>query len=631
MRRFRLKIDLANGTPLEETGFEAALRGEGSSRFVLRSKFVRENYHFYAAGRSYSLSSPDELDAWLRRFSPQSIGPWAREIDGDLVVIVFDSLQRQVHLISDRNGTIRTYYGYEDGCVIVSNSLVEMIRMAKSPQLSSFGAYQSLTMLYALDPYSPLDGVHTTMPGQIVSLSSSGISAEFYYLPVKLDNEYLKSERECVAALDAAYQRVFLKRLTPDRTPCVLLSGGIDSLTMLKYAKEGVPGPVVTLTFSFKDLHPNELEPARVAARYFGSEHREMVIEPERALDLYVRALAAGESSNPAWLVALAEKDYLERTGRAMAVFTGEDTRLHTPSFDAAREIGVLLNRNPARASRRRALAAVLGRLLRRYPFKGSVNNYLCGWADHLTPRPDFDSYLIEALTAFHLPAGAETAIGGNFSRLLAEVPQIKDEDDLQAIYKKYVAFEYRTQYTDDMHCGAVSWAGPLTELHFPFYDWEAVEAANLVPYHLARGGIFTLQSGSKMPFVRKRMARAVIEHGVPRKLLFKAKKTCPALHLLFNSSLRNFADLLLGKWAPPLAESVDPEVRAIIEATVAAFSERRRFYLNQDEYLLSSILVICYLATLNQLCSNPSLRIEAELCAMRDQAMARPRRAQAA
>ncbi|HEV2495916.1 MAG TPA: asparagine synthase C-terminal domain-containing protein [Terriglobia bacterium] len=622
MRKFRLKIDLASGTPLDETGFEADVRSEGSSRLALRSKFVRGNYRFYVAGRCYSWSSSDQLEAWMCRFSPDSISAWAREIDGDLVILVLDARRRQVHLISDRNGAFRTYYRCEKGCVVASNSLVEIIRMVDSPRLSSFAAYQSLTMLHGLDPHSPIEGIQTTMPGQIVSLSSSGAGAGSYYSPVRLDSEYLDSERECVAALDAAYQRVFRKRLTRERTPCVLLSGGIDSLTMLKYAKEAALGPILTLTFSFKNLHPNELEPARIAARHFGTDHREIVIEPERALDLYLRALAAGESSNPASLVALAEKDYLEQTGQAMAVFTGEDSRLHTPSFDAAREIGIVLNQNPSGTRRRRAVAAVIAKLLRRYPFRGSLNNYLSHWANQLTPRPDFKRFLIEALTAFHLPAGAETAIDGNFSRLLMALPRFDAEDDLQAIYKKYVAFEYRSHWTHDMNCGVSNWAGPLTELHFPFYDWEAIEAFNRVPYRLARRGNFTLRSGSKMPFVRKRMARAVVEHSVPKELLFRAKKTCPALHLLFNSSLGDFVSLLLKKWAPSLAQSVDPDVRVIIEATIATFSQRRRFYLNQDEYLLSTILVICHLATLNQLCANQSLGIEAELRALREQAI---------
>jgi len=617
--------------PLEETGFDAIVRSEGTSRLALRSQFTRGNFRFYVAGRCYSFSSSNQLEGWLGRFSPESIGSWSREVDGDLVVLVLDVLRRRVHLISDRNGATRTYYRCEHGCVIASNSLVEMIRAAESPRLSSFAAYQSLTMLYGLDPHSPIEGVQTTMPGQIVTLSSSGISIDSYYSPVRLDSEYLGSERECVAAIDAAYQRVFRKRLTRDQPPCILLSGGIDSLTMLKYVKEAAHGPILSLTFSFKNLHPNELKPARLAARYFGTDHRELVIEPDRVLDLYLRALAAGESSNPASMVALAERDYLERTGRALAVFTGEDSRLHTPSFDAAREIGILLNMNPARARRLRALAAAAAQLMSRYPFKGSLNNYLSHWANQLTPRADFKSYLVEALTVFHLPAGAEKRTGKNLSRLLMELPRLGAGDDLQTIYKKCVAFEYRSHWTHDMNCGTSNWAGPLTELHFPFYDWEALEAFNRVPYRLARRGTFTLRSGSKMPFVRKRMARAIVEHSVPKELLFRAKKTCPALHVLFNSSLGEFVSLLLRKWAPALAESVDPDVRAIIEATIASFSPRRRFYLNQDECLLSTVLGICYLATLNQLCHNRSMRIEAELRALCEQAVLKPGGVQAA
>jgi len=59
--------------------------------------------------------------------------------------------------------------------------------------------------------------------------------------------------------------------------------GGIDSLTIMKYLKEAYAGKLHSLTYSFKGLHPNELEPARMAARHFGTEHHEVMIDPEDA------------------------------------------------------------------------------------------------------------------------------------------------------------------------------------------------------------------------------------------------------------------------------------------------------------------------------------------------------------
>jgi len=74
---------------------------------------------------------------------------------------------------------------------------------------------------------------------------------------------------------------------------------------------------------------------------------------------------------------------------------------------------------------------------------------------------------------------------------------------------QEYVSFEYRAQYTDDMNCIASHADGSGDRSSLPFYDWQAVEASNRVPYHLGMRGTFTFKTWNKMPYVRKRICQA--------------------------------------------------------------------------------------------------------------------------
>jgi hypothetical protein len=613
MQTFRLKIDLLRGQLLEWQGFDRGVSWEGPSRLLIRSKLTRNGYDFFLSGRIYSFTSENMLHRWLDGFSPEAISNWAKEIDGDLAMCVFDTTNSAAYLVSDRNGAARVYYSYQRGRLCVSNSRLELTKVMDGPRLSSHAVYQLLALGYVLDPQSLIQDSRVTFPGQIASFSPRGdVTVTSYFSPVRMDVPYLKKEAECISALDAAYRETFEKRLTKARVPCVLLSGGIDSVTILKYIKKAYAGRIVTLTFSFKDLHPNELEPARIAARYFGTDHHEVVVDPEDSAGLIVRTLEA-DAQDGTSLMYPAVIDYLKKLGGQFDIFTGQDTRLHTPSFDLAREIGIQLNSNPASNRNVRALAELASRWLLLWPVEGSLRHYLQHWSNNLRPRADLATYVIQALTSFYLPKQNGSRPGEHYRQLLATLPKFEPEDNLQVLFKKYVGFEYRTQYTDDMSCLASTLTSPVSEIHFPFYDWEAVEASNLVPYHLGMRGNFTLRSWNKMPFVRKRIARALVRGSVPESLLYRAKKTCPHHDLVFNRSLAEFAKRLLKRWLAPLAESCDSEVRSILLELVQEFSSRSTFDL-YDVSLLFRIQSICYLAVLNQACMDRSFQPSEEL-----------------
>jgi hypothetical protein len=621
MKTFKLKIDLMGGVLIEERGFDFGVCRAAPSRLIVWSKFTKGNYAFYIAGKCYSFLTEDQLYEWISRFSPQSAAAWAKEIDGDMVIIVVENGMQRAYLISDRNGESRAYYCYQGDCVYISNSRIELIGFLRSARISSFAAYQLLTLSYVVDPHSLIEQASTTMPGQIIRFEADHAAVSSYYSPVQNDVEYFETEGECVRAFDAAFQRTIEKRLANEHTPCVMLSGGIDSVMVLKYLTDAARGSVHTLTFTVKGLYPNELEPARIAAKYFDTTHHELTVDPADGPKLYIQSMIdADTSSNYSSLIGLHTRAYLETLGSNFDVFTGDDNRLHTPPFDYAIQLGLLLNSADFRFSRLvRSTWSTVSRLSALWPLEGRAKNYLRCWVNHLKPTADLKNYMLENLFGFHLPDENLLPGSEHFAHLLAELPQFGRADQFQQAFKDYSSFKYRTQWTDDGNSSASSMSGPKTELHHPFFDWEVVGVANRIPYHLAMRPIITFKSWSPIPLVRKRIPRSLLQGSVPSELLYREKATCPATHLFFNSPLRRFVDLILEKWLADLLESVDSEVRSIVATYVKYYSARSIFLRNRDERLLWAILAIGYLAILNQVCREPSLGLADELELLRN------------
>ncbi|HTK77841.1 MAG TPA: asparagine synthase C-terminal domain-containing protein [Gemmataceae bacterium] len=615
MRVFSVQIDVSGSRVLRAAGYDCPVRADANSRLLAFTRRDIGERTYFVARRWYSCASVESLDAWLSRFNPEQIGPWAREQDGEFQIVVVDRASRAVHLVSDRNGAWRAYYKNEDGVVSIANRRADMVGLLTRPALCPFAVYQLLTIGYVIDPYSLLDGVRTTQPGQIATFTGPSTALTTYYSPVNLAADYYPTERASLDGLDRSARRVFAKRISAGRTPLVLLSGGIDSMTMLAYLCEVAPGRVHSLTFAHVGMERDERAPARLAAKHCGSKHTEFIQDPAEGAKRFAQSLCETDTWNYPPFTYLAVRDFLESHDDAYDVFTGEDTRLHTPSFDTPKELAVRLGRGGAWRMAR-PFAAAASAAFAHAPFSGSLKNYCDYWSGKLRWRSDFRTCFVEALLGFDRPSRNERADNGHYARLLAEVPDVNASDGMQEVYKKYVTFEYRTQYTDDMNTMTSCFSDGRLALHCPFYDWDFVEACNRVPYALGARRVFTLKSHSKLPVVQKYVLRKLVRQKLPDEVLYRYKATNPTLHCFFNRSVRPVVDRLLERWLPELLQRLDGELAAIIAATVAEYRGREVFVRNLDEPMLVRTLMICYVAMLQHLCTHRGADLPDELAA---------------
>src|SRR5262245_8167372 len=225
MSNFALKLRLSDGAVVHAAGFDGGVEVEPEPRLSTATRIAAGSREFFVSGVWYSLGSAAELEQWLGRYTPDRVEDWAKEQDGDFHVIVVDRAAHQVVLVGDRNGPRRSYYSVDDGHAVLATRRSEIVGLLSRPAVCPYAAYQLLTLGYVLDPYSLLDGVRTTQPGQIVSIDARGARVRDYYAPVRHDADYYRSESECLAGLDAAAERVFRKRMAATRVPVLLLSG----------------------------------------------------------------------------------------------------------------------------------------------------------------------------------------------------------------------------------------------------------------------------------------------------------------------------------------------------------------------------------------------------------------------
>ena len=96
-------------------------------------------------------------------------------------------------------------------------------------------------------------------------------------------DERNESAAELAEELRARLRDSVRAHLVSDVPVGVLLSGGVDSATLCALAAQERGEPIKTFSIGFEEQSFNELENARLVAERYGTDHHELVVEPDAA------------------------------------------------------------------------------------------------------------------------------------------------------------------------------------------------------------------------------------------------------------------------------------------------------------------------------------------------------------
>jgi asparagine synthase (glutamine-hydrolysing) len=128
---------------------------------------------------------------------------------------------------------------------------------------------------------SIIDGVHKLEPAHRAMLGRDGRLRLERYWDVQFEPNLGASEEELVDQLRALLSESVDLHLRSDVPLGAFLSGGIDSSAVVALMSRSVPGRVKTFSIGFEDSRYDELRHARQVASAFGTEHHELVLEPQ--------------------------------------------------------------------------------------------------------------------------------------------------------------------------------------------------------------------------------------------------------------------------------------------------------------------------------------------------------------
>lgn len=471
-------------------------------------------------------------------------------LNGMFAFALWDRNTRTLCLARDRLGEKPLYYGYVGDSFIFGSEL---------KALTGFPSWQGeidrdvlatyIRHGYVPDPMCIYRGLAKLPPANWLEIREGRISGPNCYWDlgyvVTMPRENLQAET-VIDDLDQTLRNAVALRMEADVPLGAFLSGGIDSSLVVALMQAQSKRPVQTFTIGFEVPGYNEAENAKAVAAHLGTEHTELYLTPQDALDV-IPALPriwdepfADSSQIPTLLLSRMTRQHVTV---ALSGDGGDELFCGYNRYGQGYQAHRLLRRMPATS--RRMVASVLrslpahaidrwnGRLPKklRYPAVGDRLNKLGAVLD-FSDNHEF----YRMLTSTNPDPGALVRGGQEAGTILSEPTQWPELADFRETMMyldtiTYLPGDILTKV--DRASMAVS-----LEARVPFLDHLVVEQAWRLPLNMK------LHNGKS-----KWALRQVLGRYVPSELIDRPKMGfgIPIEHWL-SGPLKDWADELLAE-----------------------------------------------------------------------------------
>ena len=272
MRRLSI-IDLAGGhQPIynEDGTLAIVFNGEIYNFLELRQGLEKR-------GHQFSTRSDTEVIVHLYE---EMGADCITKLRGMFAIALYDSKRDSLLLARDRLGKKPLYYAQHGGRLFFGSEIKTLL--AAAPELAEVDAEGILQFFYygyIPDPHSAFRDIRKLPPGHLAEYHGGQVHIRQYWdVPAYGVNDP-GSDEACLEEMErrlASGAPAFIS----DVPLGALLSGGVDSSIVVALMARESSSPVKTFSIGFRKADFNEAEYARLVAERFGTEHHELIVDP---------------------------------------------------------------------------------------------------------------------------------------------------------------------------------------------------------------------------------------------------------------------------------------------------------------------------------------------------------------
>ncbi|WP_320173922.1 asparagine synthase (glutamine-hydrolyzing) [Maridesulfovibrio sp.] len=218
-----------------------------------------------------------------------------KRFSGMFAIAIWDRKEHCLLLARDRMGEKPLYYSLQGGNFLFGSELKALMGYKKyfnrEVDRDSLAAY--LRYCYVPGPRTIFKDTFSLMPGTWTCLRPDGelMEPRPYWSLLNCAREaenkiFTAPDETIVDTLEDLLLKIIEREMISDVPLGAFLSGGVDSSLIVSLMQQCALAPVKTFTIGFDDEAYNEANDAKAVAKHIGTEHTELYVSPQDALDI---------------------------------------------------------------------------------------------------------------------------------------------------------------------------------------------------------------------------------------------------------------------------------------------------------------------------------------------------------
>lgn len=209
---------------------------------------------------------------------------------GMFAFALWDQREESLVLARDRLGVKPLYYHQGPGVLAFASELKALMAFKDlSLELDLESLPLFLHYQYIPGPRTIFKNTYKLLPAHYLVWNSDGSKLEQYWTAPRygeISSRDRVDQEEWVSELDKLLRTAVRDRLISDVPLGALLSGGVDSSLVVALMQRANTAPVRTFSIGFRETSYDEAPFAAKIAKYLGTEHTELYVTPQDALEV---------------------------------------------------------------------------------------------------------------------------------------------------------------------------------------------------------------------------------------------------------------------------------------------------------------------------------------------------------
>jgi len=223
---------------------------------------------------------------------------WGKEclerFNGIFAFAIWDSNTEELFMARDHVGVKPLYYYFDGKRFIFSSEIKSILEHDIPREIDKDARELYFRVLYVPAPLTIFKNIKKLQPGHYLLFKKNEINIMRYW-KVRDFSEF-KSFNEAKGVVKSIFLDSVKRQLISDRPVGVFLSGGIDSTAVLGAASSLTNKKINTYSIGFdldteRDKFNADLKLARETAKFYNTEHHEVIIKGPQALENFERVI----------------------------------------------------------------------------------------------------------------------------------------------------------------------------------------------------------------------------------------------------------------------------------------------------------------------------------------------------